>query len=157
MNNAPRRALLIAAPGFVLSSGSRSVSSSMLHGWLDSWSGLGAIVVGLSEHSYELTLIHDKNGWGGRRYPSRRNPILGRDLPIQHRKCARTRSVGQAPALHGFAGFAWAPLGSATPLLPRAMGDANELSANGDVQVVAAGRHRIVGGNRSRMGRGYAA
>ena len=37
----------------------------MLHGWLDSWSGLGAIVVGLREHSYELTLIHDKNGWGG--------------------------------------------------------------------------------------------
>ena len=36
----------------------------MLHGWLDSWSGLGAIVVGLREHSYELTLIHDKNSWG---------------------------------------------------------------------------------------------
>jgi len=37
----------------------------MLHGWLDSWSGLGAIVVGLREHSYELTLIHDKTAGGG--------------------------------------------------------------------------------------------
>jgi len=76
--------------------------------------------------------------------------------PIRHRKCARTRSVGQAPALHGFAGFVRALLGSATRLLPRAMGDANELSANGNVQVVAAGRHRIVGGERSRMGPDHA-
>ena len=64
----------------------------------------------------------------------------------------------QRPACRAqrFAGFVRAPLGSATPLLPRAMGDANELSANGDVQVVAAGRHRIVGGERSRMGPDYA-
>src|SRR2546426_1442280 len=64
MNNASHRALLIAALGFVLSSGgSRPVSSSMLHGWLDSWSGLGAIVVGMRRHGYDLTLTHDRNGW----------------------------------------------------------------------------------------------
>src|SRR5437867_2532444 len=64
----------------------------------------------------------------------------------------------QRPACRAqrFAGFVRAPLGSATPLLPRAMGDANELSANRDVQVVPAGRHRIVGGGRSRMGPDYA-
>src|SRR5207244_1410876 len=55
-------------------------------------------------------------------YPSRRNPILGRDLPILHRKCAQTRSVGQVSILHSLTGFVRAPLGTATPLLPRARG-----------------------------------
>ena len=41
-------------------------------------------------------------------------------------------------------------------LVAEGEGGANELSANGDVQVVAAGRHRIVGGERSRMGPDYA-
>ena len=38
---------------------------AMLHAWLDSWSGLGAIVVGMRQHGYEVSLTHEKNGWGG--------------------------------------------------------------------------------------------
>ena len=34
----------------------------MLQAWLDSWSGLGAIVVGMARHSYDLSLTHDRNG-----------------------------------------------------------------------------------------------
>jgi len=30
---------------------------------LDSWTGLGAIVVGLLRHGYEFSLTSDENGW----------------------------------------------------------------------------------------------
>ncbi len=35
----------------------------MLQAWLDTWSGLGAIVVGMQRHRYDLSLKHDRNGW----------------------------------------------------------------------------------------------
>jgi hypothetical protein len=31
--------------------------------WLDSWSGLGAIVVGMLRYGYDLSLTGDKHGW----------------------------------------------------------------------------------------------
>jgi len=34
----------------------------MLHAWL-AWSGLGAIVVGMRRHGYELRLDSDHEGW----------------------------------------------------------------------------------------------
>src|SRR2546422_10862960 len=41
-----RRSLLVAAPGFVLLGNWRSMRELViLHAWLDTWSGLGAIVV----------------------------------------------------------------------------------------------------------------
>ena len=49
--------------------------------------------------------------------PSRPNLILGRDLPIRHRKCPRTRSVGQVPVLHSLTGFVRAPLQLSDALL----------------------------------------
>jgi len=30
---------------------------------LDSWTGLGAIVVGMLRHGYDLSLTSDENGW----------------------------------------------------------------------------------------------
>ncbi len=33
------------------------------HAWLDSWSGLGLIVLGMHRHGYDLSLTHDRNGW----------------------------------------------------------------------------------------------
>ena len=36
---------------------------AMLHAWLDSWSGLGAIVVGMRRHGYDVSLTSDENGW----------------------------------------------------------------------------------------------
>src|SRR2546425_10549516 len=54
-----RRSLLSAALGFVLLGSWRSVRELViLHAWLDTWSGLGAIVVGMRRHGYVLTLTH---------------------------------------------------------------------------------------------------
>src|SRR2546428_2683018 len=59
-----RRALLVAALGFALLERWQSVRELVtLHAWLDSWSGLGAIVVGMQRHGYDLSLTHDRNGW----------------------------------------------------------------------------------------------
>src|SRR2546425_3365610 len=59
-----RRALLVAALGFALLERWQSVRELVtLHAWLDSWSGLGSIVVGMQRHGYDLTLTHDRNGW----------------------------------------------------------------------------------------------
>ena len=52
-----RRSLLVAALGFVVLENWRSVPEVVtLHAWLDTWSGLGAIVVGMDRHGYELWL-----------------------------------------------------------------------------------------------------
>src|SRR2546428_8597216 len=59
-----RRALLVAALGFALLERWQSVRELVtLHAWLDTWSGLGAIVVGMQRHGYDLTLTHDRSGW----------------------------------------------------------------------------------------------
>src|SRR2546427_10783951 len=36
---------------------------AILHAWLDSWSGLGLVVVGMQRHGYDLSLTHDRSGW----------------------------------------------------------------------------------------------
>ena len=59
-----RRSLLVAALGFVLFGNWHSVPELVtLHAWLDTWSGLGAVVVGMERHGYELWLAKDRNGW----------------------------------------------------------------------------------------------
>jgi len=59
-----RRSLLVATLGFVLRGNWRSVGElAILHAWLDTWSGLGAIVVGMERHGFELWLAKDRNGW----------------------------------------------------------------------------------------------
>jgi len=59
-----RRSLLAAALGFVLLENWRSVRELViLHAWLDTWSGLGVIVVGMERHGYDLWLARDRNGW----------------------------------------------------------------------------------------------
>jgi len=58
---APRRASLTTAACWV---GERVAGKLvMLHAWLDTWSGLCAIVVGMQRHGYDLSLTHDRNGW----------------------------------------------------------------------------------------------
>src|SRR2546421_27753 len=61
----PRRRLLVAALGFVLLGQWEPVRELvMFHAWLDSWVGLGAIVVGMQRrHGYELWLAKDRDGW----------------------------------------------------------------------------------------------
>jgi len=57
----PRRASLTTAACWV---GERVAGKLvMLHAWLDTWSGLCAIVVGMQRHGYDLSLTHDRNGW----------------------------------------------------------------------------------------------
>ena len=59
-----RRALLVAALGFALLERWQSARElAIIHAWLDSWSGLGAVVVGMQRHGYDVTLTHDRNGW----------------------------------------------------------------------------------------------
>ncbi len=58
-----RRALLSAALGFVLLKEWQSVRELvMLHAWLDSWNGIGLVVVGMERHGYDLSLTRDQNG-----------------------------------------------------------------------------------------------
>src|SRR5262245_15462385 len=35
----------------------------ILHAWLDTWVGLGLVVVGMERHGYDLSLTHDRSGW----------------------------------------------------------------------------------------------
>jgi len=59
-----RRTLLLAALGVVIIKDWQSVRELvLLHAWLDTWSGLGAIVVGMERHGFELWLAKDRNGW----------------------------------------------------------------------------------------------
>ena len=59
-----RRSLLVSALGFVLLGNWRSVGElAILHAGLDTWSGLGAVVVGMERHGFELWLAKDRNGW----------------------------------------------------------------------------------------------
>src|SRR2546427_11103850 len=62
MNTAPRRALLLAALAAVRVK-TQAPEFAILHAWLDSWSGLGLIVLGMHRHGYDLSLTHDRNGW----------------------------------------------------------------------------------------------
>jgi len=62
MNTAPRRALLLAALAAVRVK-TQAPEFAILHAWLDSWSGLGLVVVGMQRHGYDLSLTHDRSGW----------------------------------------------------------------------------------------------
>ena len=55
MNTAPRRALLLAALA-AMRVKTDAPELAILHAWLDSWSGLGLVVVGMQRHGYDLTL-----------------------------------------------------------------------------------------------------
>ena len=60
----PRRAVLVAVlAGLLVKEWQMVRELAMLHAWLDSGSGLGAIVVGMRQHGYEVSLTHEKNGW----------------------------------------------------------------------------------------------
>src|SRR5437867_7925632 len=57
-----RRRLLLAALAAVRVK-SRAPELALVHAWLDSWVGLGLVVVGMHRHGYDLSLTHDRNGW----------------------------------------------------------------------------------------------
>ena len=55
MDAARRRSFLVAALAAVRVK-SPAPELSVVHAWLDTWSGLGRIVVGMQRQGYELTL-----------------------------------------------------------------------------------------------------
>src|SRR5262249_60453998 len=57
-----RRALLVAALAAVRVT-SREPALLVVHVWLDSWRGIGSIVVGMARHGYDLSLTSDREGW----------------------------------------------------------------------------------------------
>ena len=57
-----RRALLIAALA-ALRVKSREPELALVHAWLDSWSVIGLVVVGMARHGYDLALSSDEYGW----------------------------------------------------------------------------------------------
>jgi len=57
-----RRALLVAALGFALLE-HQTDELDVLHAWLDSWRGIGLIVVGMARHGYDLSLTSEENDW----------------------------------------------------------------------------------------------
>ena len=59
----PRRALLLAALGF-LRYPARTRALAALHQYLDSWSGIGLIVVGMERQGYRFALRKYGNGDG---------------------------------------------------------------------------------------------
>ncbi len=59
---ASRRALLVAALGF-LQLREQPPEIAPLRHWLDSWSGLGAIVTGMERQGYDLSLTRYAEGW----------------------------------------------------------------------------------------------
>src|SRR5206468_10246644 len=57
-----RRALLVAALAAARVT-SREPALLVVHAWLDSWRGIGSIVVGMARHGYDLSLASDRDGW----------------------------------------------------------------------------------------------
>jgi len=61
-NVARRRALLVAALVAVRVK-SREPEINLIHAWLDSWTGLGLVVVGMARRGYDLALTGYPQGW----------------------------------------------------------------------------------------------
>jgi hypothetical protein len=65
-----RRAALTAALGFTLLR-SPAPEMTLVHGWLDTWRGIGDIVVGMARQDYDLQLTrYDGRGWRATFYTS---------------------------------------------------------------------------------------
>src|SRR3989449_9961923 len=67
-----RRRLLIAALGFAgCSMPSYDRALHALRTWLDSWSGIGHVAVGMARQGYDLQLTrYDEKGWRAMSYTS---------------------------------------------------------------------------------------
>jgi hypothetical protein len=58
-----RRATLAAAVAFALLP-RRTRELALLHGWLDTWRGIGDVIVGMARQDYDIQLTrYDGRGW----------------------------------------------------------------------------------------------
>jgi hypothetical protein len=73
--DAERRAALTAALGFTLLE-PRTGELELLHGWLDTWRGIGDIVVGMARQDDDLPLTrYDGRGWRATFYTKRHGAL----------------------------------------------------------------------------------
>ena len=62
---------MLAALGFVRLEGERPSALEALHSWLDSWRGIGDVVVGMAHQGYDVQLTrYDERGWRATFYTS---------------------------------------------------------------------------------------
>ena len=66
-----RARLMLAALGFLRLEGQRPPGLQALHRWLDCWSGIGDITIGVARQGYDLWLTrYDERGWRATFYAS---------------------------------------------------------------------------------------
>ena len=101
----PRGQLLRAALGFAgLSAPPRDYSLWALRTWLDSWSGIGHVAVGMARQGFDLQLTrHDERGWRATFYAS----------GIEHSPTSATGTGWERTPWHATQRAAWEALKSA--------------------------------------------
>src|SRR6266511_4367107 len=94
----PRGQLLCAALGFAgcsMPSYDRALDALRL--WLDSWSGIGHVVVGMARQGYDLQLTHyDERGWRATFYTT----------GMEHSITSATASAWESTTWHAVQGAA---------------------------------------------------
>jgi hypothetical protein len=98
----PRGQLLRAAVGFAESS--LPLYDRALHAlrtWLDSWTGIGHVAVGMARHGYDLQLTrYDERGWRATFYTS----------GMEHSPTSATGTGWESTPWHATQRAAWAAL-----------------------------------------------
>jgi hypothetical protein len=95
------------ALGFVgLQPGPRDPVLEALRSWLDSWPGIGAVVVGMAHQGYDVQLTrYDERGWRATFYPT----------GIEHSATSATGSAWEPTPCRAVQRAAWEALRSTAP------------------------------------------
>ena len=105
-----RRAALTAALGFALLQPS-APELKLVHGWLDTWRGIGDVVVGMARQDYDLQLTHyDGRAWRATFYTS----------GMEHSATSAIGSAWKKTPWRAVQRAAWAALNTAPTSPPRA-------------------------------------
>ena len=96
-----RARLMSAALGFLRLDGERSPVLEALHSWLDSWRGIGNVVVGMAYQGYDIQLTrYDERGWRATFYTS----------GMEHSATSATASAWEPTPWRAVQGAAWEAL-----------------------------------------------
>jgi hypothetical protein len=96
-----RARLMVAALAFLSLEGERAPVLDALHRWLDSWPGIGAVVVGMAHQGYDLQLTrYDERGWRARFYP----------IGMEHSATSATGSAWERTSWRAVQHAAWEAL-----------------------------------------------
>jgi hypothetical protein len=104
-----RRATLTAALGFALLPPAVS-ELKLVHGWLDTWRGIGDVVVGMARQDYDLQLTrYDGRGWRATFYTS----------GMEHSATSAIGSAWEPTPWRAVQRAAWEALKTSEPALAR--------------------------------------